>query len=306
VVFTIVIFGSVVAAFAIFQKLVNPDNIYGIRETVQAHTFGPFVNGHHFAALMEMTMGLSFGLFFSKSIRKEIRALFLIGVFLMGLAVFMTGSRGGILSVLGVLGFVTIFDVLRKKSAGDREETSGGQKKLIVFGGALTFGLLMIGIGLTLGGETALRSIGLDGVGGDVSNGRGHFWYIALQIFKDNILLGVGLDAFGVAFTHYDTWNGAFRIEQAHNDYLQIMADAGIPGLLCVIGFIYFLFRQGLKTIGATADRFHRAVAIGALAGCFGVLIHSFFDFPLRTPANMLVFLTLAALAIVSIKPARP
>ena len=38
-------------------------------------------------------------------------------------------------------------------------------------------------------------------------------------------------------------------------------------------------------------------LATGALAGCFAVLIHSFFDFTLHTTANALLFLILAALA---------
>ncbi len=301
VVLTIILFGAAIAAFAVFQKLVNPDNIYGLRQTVQASTFGPYVNGHHFAALMEMTLGLSFGLLYGKTVRKELRIIFLVAVVLMGGAIIMTGSRGGILSLLGVLGFVTLFNLLRKRSPeNDGADHAGGQKKLAMIGGGLAFVLLIVGMGLILGGDSALRGIGMDGVGSDISNGRLHFWYIALQIFQDNFLLGAGLDAFGVAFTRYDTWNGAFRIEQAHNDYLQILADAGIFGLLCALSFIYLLFRQGLKTIGAAGDRFHRAAAVGALAGCFGILIHSFFDFPLRTPANALVFLTLAALALVS------
>jgi hypothetical protein len=46
-----------------------------------------------------------------------------------------------------------------------------------------------------------------------------------------------------------------------------------------------------------TDDKFRRGVATGALAGCFAVLIHSFFDFTLHTTANALLFLILAALA---------
>jgi hypothetical protein len=38
-------------------------------------------------------------------------------------------------------------------------------------------------------------------------------------------------------------------------------------------------------------------VATGALAGCFAVLVHSFFDFTLHTTSNTLLFLVLAALA---------
>ncbi|MBA3692276.1 MAG: hypothetical protein H0W77_02380, partial [Acidobacteria bacterium] len=51
------------------------------------------------------------------------------------------------------------------------------------------------------------------------------------------------------------------------------------------------------------SDRFRRSTAVGALAGCFGILIHSFFDFPLRTPSNAFFFLTLTILATASITP---
>jgi hypothetical protein len=46
-------------------------------------------------------------------------------------------------------------------------------------------------------------------------------------------------------------------------------------------------------------DDFRRGVAVGALAGCFAVLVHSFFDFTLHTTSNALLFLVLAALATI-------
>ena len=42
-----------------------------------------------------------------------------------------------------------------------------------------------------------------------------------------------------------------------------------------------------------------RGVAIGALAGCFSVLVHSIFDFVLHTPAISLMFILLMALIVV-------
>ncbi len=56
------------------------------------------------------------------------------------------------------------------------------------------------------------------------------------------------------------------------------------------------LFRMGFARRDSRDD-FRRGVATGALAGCFAVLVHSFFDFTLHTPANALLFLVLAALA---------
>jgi hypothetical protein len=70
---------------------------------------------------------------------------------------------------------------------------------------------------------------------------------------------------------------------------------------MCAAAFVYFLFRQGLEKINQTTDRFRRGVAAGALAGCFGILLHSFFDFPLRTSSNAFYFLTLVTLVVVSV-----
>ena len=119
-----------------------------------------------------------------------------------------------------------------------------------------------------------------------------------MKIFLDNPLIGAGFDAFGVAFTRFDTWNGYFRVEQAHNDYLQILADGGILAFACVAAFIFLLFRRGLEVIRTSTNAGRRSVAIGALAGCFGILVHSFFDFPLRTAGNAYFFVLVIALML--------
>ena len=142
----------------------------------------------------------------------------------------------------------------------------------------------------------------MSGTQADVTNGRFHFWGIAVQIFLDHPILGAGLDAFGVAFPKYDTWTGIFRVEQAHNDYLQTLADSGVAGIICVGTFIGLLFRNGLQTIKFAENSLRKAFSIGALGGCFAILIHSFVDFPLRTPSNAFFFLLLAAIATISIR----
>jgi 4-amino-4-deoxy-L-arabinose transferase-like glycosyltransferase len=76
------------------------------------------------------------------------------------------------------------------------------------------------------------------------------------------------------------------------------MSDAGIVGVGLGLFFVVLLFRSGFAR-RETKDVFRRGVAIGAVAGCFAVLIHSFFDFTLHTTANALLFLVLAALATI-------
>jgi hypothetical protein len=56
------------------------------------------------------------------------------------------------------------------------------------------------------------------------------------------------------------------------------------------------LFRRGFARRD-THDKFRRSVTTGALAGCFAVLVHSFFDFTLHTTANALLFVIICAIA---------
>ncbi len=305
IVAVVVIFGAVMAFFGILQKLSSPEGIYGWRPTPQAIPFASFVNQHHFAAFMELTIGLTLALLCVKATGKDKRLLLIIASILMGIAILFTGSRGGLLSLVGVSGFVLLANFLRRAESVEEvskdEKRSRFRRNLALIGGIFALSFVLIGSVLLLGGDAALvRGVGFTNQA-DASSGRMHFWSIALQIFKDYPILGAGLDSFGTAFPRYDTWNGNLRVEQAHNDYLQTLADAGIFGLLCVAGFIFLLFKKGLQRVGTTHSHFRQSVAIGALAGCFGILLHSFFDFPLRTSSNGFFFLLFAVLATVPI-----
>jgi len=213
-------------------------------------------------------------------------------------ALILTNSRGGIISLVAeVLFLVVIAGFGNKHRAREPEE-----KRKRVRSGITRVALalaLMIGIlaGTVLfGGEQALsRFVGSVNTE-DPTTGRAHFWNVTLDIIHAHPFIGTGLGAFGVIYTRYDSHNGLYRLEQAHNDYLQVLADGGIIGALFGLFFVIALFRMGLQR-RETGDEFRRGVATGALAGCFAVLVHSFFDFTLHTTANALLFLVLAALA---------
>jgi O-antigen ligase len=295
----IVIFASLLAFAGILQKLASPDSMYGLRPSPQSLPFGPFVNQHHFAAFMEMTSGLTLGLLLGKGLKLDRKPFLIIAAVLMGMAIVFTGSRGGILSYFGVIAFVfTATYFLRKRS--DASGRLGGEatsRTMLVLGtGALV--LVVAGSVLYLGGgESLFRGIGLRLGDSDISTGRFQFWAIALKIFAAHPILGSGFDSFGVAYTLYDPGNGLLRVEQAHNDYLQTLSDGGLLGFSCLLAFVFLLFWKGLQTITRAADDLGKSIALGSLAGCVGVAIHSFFDFPLRTPSNAFFFLLLTVLA---------
>ncbi|MFN0140802.1 MAG: O-antigen ligase family protein [Pyrinomonadaceae bacterium] len=299
----VVIFGAVMAFYGILQWLANPAGIYGLRGTPQAIPFGPFVNQHHFAAFMEMTSGVTLGLLFGGKRSRERAMLLVLAVVIMGAAVGFTSSRGGMLGFISVVTFVILMQLLTPRHQADPADNThlSAQRKIALAASGLALIAVIFSVVLFLGGnDQLLRGTGAINPDVDISTGRFHFWPIALQIFLDHPILGAGFDAFGVAFTKYDTWNGILRVEQAHNEYLQTLADSGIVGLVCVIAFILLLFRRGIATV-LSQQGFRKSAALGALAGCFGVFVHSFFDFPLRTHSNTFFFLILVAIATVPV-----
>ena len=293
---TITIFGFLLAVFGLTQQFTSPSKIYWIREPPQAQPFGPFVNRHHFAGYMELAMALPLGLLFSGSLAKEKRFIYIFAVGLMALALILTNSRGGLIA----LGAEVLF-LIGTTGFWRRAKREGGNKS-VVRATAMKAGLalalvvtLFAGV-VFLGGEDVLRRLVGTVNNDDPTSGRTHFWSVTVDIIKNHPILGIGLGAFAVVYTGYDSRNGLYRLEQAHNDYLQILADAGILGAILGLFFVVNLFRVGFAR-RETGDDFRRGVVNGALAGCFAVLVHSFFDFTLHTTSNALLFLTLAALA---------
>jgi O-antigen ligase len=297
---SLVVFGSLLAFFGILQRLSMPDSIYGLRPTPQAIPFGPFVNQHHFAALMQLTSGVALGILFGSGITRERKIFVALAAGIMGMAVIFTGSRGGLIGYLCVVAFSAVASFVRR-SANHREDpdtTDRTRRNLFVIIAAGGLVVLVLASVLFLGGQGSLmRSVGLGGAQvDDPTSGRAHFWSGAWQIFLENPIIGSGLNSFGVAFTRFDTWSGFYRVEQAHNDYLQMLADGGILAVACVAVFVFLLLKIGIAAVGDHRDGLRRSVITGALAGCLGILIHSFFDFPLRTPANGFFFLMLVVL----------
>jgi O-antigen ligase len=300
---TITVFGFFLAIFGLTQSFTSPDKVYWIREMPQSQAFGPFINRHHFAGYMELALALPLGLVFTGSIEREKKFIYLFAAGLMAIALVMTNSRGGIISLLAELLFLVATMGLRSKHKHrkrDSQEHGPWIRSAAAKAGlALAMVVALFVSVVVLGGEDALTRIVGSVNTDDPTTGRAHFWSVTVDIIKNHPVVGVGLGAFGVVYTGYDSRNGMYRLEQAHNDYLQVLSDGGVVGAILGLFFIVSLFRMGFAR-RESRDDFRRGVATGALAGCFAVLIHSFFDFTLHTPANALLFLVLAALATIN------
>ena len=283
----ITVFGFVYSFYAILQSVLSPQKIYGLYESLSP--FGSFVNRHNFAAYMEMTMALPLGLMFVGAVGRDKRLLYGTAIGLMGVALLLSGSRGGLVAFVAEIIFLALL------TAGGRSRAKVGIKLAL----AAALLVAVIGGAIFVGGETSLTRVAETTASQDLTTGRSNIWQVTLKVIAANMPFGAGFGAFGVAYTPHDSMSGLERVEQAHNDYLQVLADAGLVGLIIGGFFLWCLFVLGREAF-AIENRYRRGLALGALAGIFAILVHSIFDFVLHTTAISVLFLTLLSILIAS------
>jgi O-antigen ligase len=281
----IAVFGFFFAFFAILQSVVSPEKIYGIYDVSLGAPYGSFVNRNSFAAYMEMAAALPLGLVFVGAVIKEKRLLYITAIALMGVSLLLCRSRGGLVAFIAEL--ILLFFLTRQSTTRKNILLRAGLVILLIF--AIIAGAIFVG------GDTSLTRFADTASSNDLSSERAHIWSVTTKVIAANMPLGAGFGAFAVAYTPFDDASGLARVEQAHNDYLQVLADAGIPGLILGLLFLFFFFRHG-RNISSIRNAYRRGIALGAFAGCFAVLVHSIFDFVLHVTAVALLFLSLMAL----------
>jgi putative inorganic carbon (HCO3(-)) transporter len=141
--------------------------------------------------------------------------------------------------------------------------------------------------------EFAARSVG------PPRNYRPQIWWGTLELIKDHPLVGVGFAGYSVAIPRYLRLSGTWQLEQAHNDYLEVLASGGVVGGSL---FVWFLLIFARSTVNHPQSDSHvgRAVKCGAVAGLFAVAVHSLFDFGLHITVNSLVCTALVVVAVKS------
>lgn len=283
------VFGFAYAFYAILQMVLSPDKIYGIYKPQTATPFGSFVNRHDFAAVIEMLIALPLGMVLSGSVRADKRLLYLVAVALMGTSMLLSGSRGGLIALIAEILLLVIITT-----------RSRGTKGIILKGG-LSILLLLSAVGgaIFVGGDTSLTRFAESATSDDITSSRTQIWTNTVKLIGDSLPLGAGIGAYAQAYTKVDSASGFERVEQAHNDYLQVVADAGVVGFVLGGLFLFWFFREGLRN-SKTENRSRRGIAAGAFAGCFAILVHSAFDFVLHITAISVMFLAVLAILIAS------
>jgi O-antigen ligase len=139
----------------------------------------------------------------------------------------------------------------------------------------------------------------------DDSTTRQAIWRATWEMIKDHPVAGVGFGAYAIAIPKYHRASGEITPQEAHNDYLELLASGGVIALVICAWFVFNLVRSArdqLVTNPASEQApFQRAAKLGALAGIFTVGVHSLVDFGLHIPSNAFVFTALISIILVKV-----
>jgi O-antigen ligase len=123
-------------------------------------------------------------------------------------------------------------------------------------------------------------------------------WGDALPLIKHHPWLGTGFGTFPIAYTSSQTAFLSQFVNHAHNDYLEVAADLGIPATATLFVSILFILGRAIRSFLSGERDFERAVALGCAGSIVAILLHSFADFNLYIPANALLLATILGLAV--------
>ncbi len=294
--------GLVAAIAALAQTAIDPLRLYGLWQPLDggARPFGPFVNRNHFATWALMAIPLALGYVGASLATRPAtptmaaaaaawgRALgsrtawVATAACLLLLALVTANSRSGLLGAV-VVALTGLLIALRRLTVDARRWAAGAGLLLVVF---LT--VYARAQPLLLRAEETLR------VG---AGGRPQIWRDTLRVIGDFWIAGTGPGTFPTSMLVYQQADGSLFANQAHNHYLQLLAEGGIvmavPLIASLVAFAW------LVRIRVAQDETSQIwMRVGAIAGLVGVAVQSCFETGLRLPGNAVLFAIAAAVAV--------
>jgi len=127
--------------------------------------------------------------------------------------------------------------------------------------------------------------------------GRTEIWRETMQAASTYKWTGCGLGAYERGLYQFKNLAPLNRIDFAHNDYLQILTELGIPGTLLAAAFVIWFVSRMLSVILWRGSSNSWELAVGVLGATAALGVHSLADFNFYIPANAMAFAWLCGAA---------
>jgi O-antigen ligase/Flp pilus assembly protein TadD len=287
------------AAYGALQYF-GVDPLYHAPDIARLKVFGSLGNPNFLSAYLAACLPLSLTAFMA-SRRPATAALLLCAVALLAAGILLTGTKGGMLAGAASSLFVIVACVLRRHSLARYRRNV---MFLIAAVAVLAAGVALLsfsGRGAFHLPSTLIQS--LDARGLSVGK-RLLYWKTAFEMIRARPLSGWGLGALRL---HYLDHQGSVLARpgsesyiplaanpiHAHNDYLQLWAEAGLGAVIVFMALVSVISRAGLRKVRSPSETVH---AVGFMGGFIAILIDALVDFPLHRPTTAMLFWSFGAL----------
>ena len=132
-------------------------------------------------------------------------------------------------------------------------------------------------------------------------------WHIGYEMFKAHPVFGIGLGNYKIKFLDYradllnsekgDNFGGYIpRGAQAHNEYVQFLAELGAVGVISILAGLVILLLNVFRRVSGVGPGSSQLLGLSLIAGLTGFLVHSTVSFPSHLPASSFAFVTFLGL----------
>ena len=295
----VAVLGTALTALVAVQRATSPSLLYWTWQPISAGAspYGPFVNRNALASWLAMAVPLVVGYAIARyqtrsgpgDLTVPATSIDSMQLLLAGAAILMTGgllassSRAGILG--GGIGLMTFVALSRRR-------IGRGFGIAWMFAGLVA--LLVMASAFANLGTLVLR---LQETTEQGPWGRPAIWRDTWRMASDFWLTGVGAGAFQRAMLAYQEGSRLFFFNQAHNEYLQLLAEGGL--LVALPASIALIAGAVLMANALALDRTPIFwIRAGAACGVVAIAIQNVWDTGLRTPANGVLFAVIVGIAL--------
>jgi len=281
------VYGFAMAFFAVIQDLSANGRIYWLRlPRSGGWIYGPYVNHNHYAGLMEMLFPIPLTMCLSRRVERGPRIALGGAAAFMASTIVLCGSRGGVIALAVQLALASAYVALPRKSP----------RVAMMLGAGLAIAGLWI---LLVGGTTVTDRLSTFHTEAHTELSTGLRLTVAkdcARMFADRPLLGFGLGTFPTAYPPYQSFYTNIFVNEAHDDYMQLLVEMGLAGFGVMVWFLVLLARAAWRKLKSGKLGVNGGLALAGSLGCVGILVHSLFDFNLQVASNAAWFYALAAM----------
>ncbi|SDE74141.1 O-antigen ligase family protein [Sporomusa acidovorans] len=244
---------------------------------LKVRVFSTLQNPNLLAGFLVVVMSLAAGLGLHSESTKE-RLLMAALIVVLGICLVLTYSRGAWLSIVAV---IAICGHLYSR------------KMLWLF--------LLIPLAVFFCQDAVMeRLLSIFNPTDTSSTLRLALWESTVAMICDKPFLGIGWGAYWLVYPEYDFFlnNPAARIVHAHNMYLHIAAEIGIPGLIVFLSIVYKHTKLAINILTWTKNKWVAGVMLGVVAAILGLAVNGFTDYIMFNIQMSMLFWFLNAIIV--------